>query len=412
MSKSKDPAHGAPPASSAQQPSTAAVTHGGKSNGNGKGNGTGTPTQVRATAMTTPASSASSATHTMSVTDQERMIGMEFIRATEAAALSAYKWMGKGDKESADFAACDAIRGMFDTTSISGTVTIGEGIKDDAPGIFKGEKLGTWHAGTVRMAIALDPIDGTTIVSKGLPGSVSVIAAATCESESDDPMKLLADIPSFYMNKISFGPKVKQGPGRIRLDNSVQDNLEIIALKLGKRVQDLTVVILDRPRHERLIHDVRRAGAAIRLISDGDIAAAIAPSLPGSGVDVYMGTGGSPEAVLAAAGIKCLGGEILAQMWPRDEAERKALKEQGVTDADLARVHACDDLARGNRILFAATGISDSTLLRGIRYEDTSAVTTSILMRAKYQTIRYIRTVHNLDLKTLRLRSDASEHAL
>jgi fructose-1,6-bisphosphatase II len=347
-----------------------------------------------------------------SILDLERVVGMEVIRATEAGALSAYKWMGKGDKESADFAACDAIRGMFDSIAIAGTVTIGEGIKDDAPGIFKGEKLGTWIKGSPHMAVALDPIDGTTIVSKGLPGSISVIAAATCENETDDPMKLLADIPSFYMNKIAFGPKVKQGPGRIRLDNSVQDNLEIIALKLGKRVQDLTVVILDRPRHERMIHDIRRAGAAIRLISDGDIAAAIAPSMPGSGVDVYMGTGGSPEAVLAAAGIKCLGGEILAQMWPRDEKERAELKANGVSDGDLNRVYMCDDLAKGDRILFAATGISDSALLRGIRYEDTAAVTTSILMRAKYQTIRYIRTVHNLDQKTIRLRSDAQEHAL
>jgi len=344
--------------------------------------------------------------------DPERLLGIEFIRGTEAAALSAYKWMGKGDKESGDFAACDAIRGLFDTVNVCGMVTIGEGIKDNAPGIFKGEKLGTWVAGSAKMAIALDPIDGTTIVSKGLPGAISVIAAATCDSENDDPMKLLADIPSFYMNKISFGPKVKQGPGRIRLDNAVQDNLEIIALKLVKRVQDLTVVILDRPRHERMIHDVRRAGAAIRLISDGDIAAAIAPSMPGSGVDVYMGIGGSPEAVLAAAGIKCLGGEIFAQMWPRDDAERKSLKDQGVSDADLNKVFACDDMARGNRILFAATGISDSALLRGIRFEDTAAVTTSILMRAKHQTIRYIRTVHNLDLKTIHLRSDASDHAL
>src|SRR5215213_9527646 len=287
--------------------------------------------------------------------DHERVVGMEFVRATEAGALSAYKWMGKGDKESADFAACDAIRGMFDTVDVSGTVTIGEGIKDDAPGIFKSEKLGLWTKGSLHMAIALDPIDGTTIVSKGLPGAISVIAAATCEDEHEDPMKLLADIPSFYMNKISFGPKVKQGPGRIRLDNSVQDNLEIIALKLGKRVQDLTVVILDRPRHERLIHDTRRAGAAIRLISDGDIAAAIAPSMPGSGVDVYMGTGGSPEAVLAAAGIKCLGGEILAQMWPRDAAERASLLSSGTTEADLAKVYNSDDLAQGKRLLFAAT---------------------------------------------------------
>ncbi|HEV2293919.1 MAG TPA: class II fructose-bisphosphatase [Tepidisphaeraceae bacterium] len=349
---------------------------------------------------------------TASPVDLERLVGLEFVRATEVGALSAYKWMGKGDKESADFAACDAIRGLFDTVSISGVVTIGEGIKDDAPGIFKGERLGTWSPGSVKMAIALDPIDGTTIVSKGLPGAICVMAAATCENDDDDPNTLLADIPSFYMNKISFGPRVKQGPGRIRLDNTVQDNLEIIALKLGKRVQDLTIVILDRPRHERLIHDVRRAGAAIRLISDGDIAAAIAPSLPGSGVDVYMGTGGSPEAVLAAAGIKCLGGEILAQMWPRDNAERAALLASGTTEAELAKVYNCDDLARGNRILFAATGISDSALLRGIRYEDTAAITESILMRAKHQTVRYIKTVHNLDLKTLRLRSDASDHAL
>jgi len=349
---------------------------------------------------------------TVPLIDLERLVGLEFIRATEAAALSAYKWMGKGDKESADFAACDAIRGMFDTVNISGMVTIGEGIKDEAPGIFKGEKLGTWAEGSVKMAIALDPIDGTTIVSKGLPGAISVIAAATCERASDDPMQLLADIPSFYMNKISFGPRVKQGPGRIRLESPVQDNLEIVALKLQKRVQDLTVVVLDRPRHERLIHDIRRAGAAIRLISDGDIAAAIAPSLPGSGVDVYMGTGGSPEAVLAAAGIKCLGGEILAQMWPRDEAEKKALKDAGVSEAELNKVYLSDDLAKGSRILFAATGISDSTLLRGIRYEDTHVVTNSILMRAKYQTTRYIRTEHNLDRKSIRLRSDAAEHAL
>lgn len=368
--------------------------------------------QVNESAATSAVADVAQYTAGTSSIDQERLVGLEFIRATEAAALNAYKWMGKGDKESADFAACDAIRGLFDTVAISGTVTIGEGAKDQAPGIFKGEKLGTWCPGSIRMAIAVDPIDGTTIVSKGLPGAISVIAAATCENPDDDPNKLLADIPSFYMNKISFGPRVKHGPGRIRLDNTVQDNLEIIALKLGKRVQDLTVVVLDRPRHERLIHDIRRAGAAIRLISDGDIAGAIAPSLPGSGVDVYMGTGGSPEAVLAAAGIKCLGGEILAQMWPRDDAERKALKDQGLSDADLSRVYTADDLARGNRILFAATGISDSTLLKGIRYEDTHVITYSILMRAKNQTVRYIKTVHNLDMKMIRLRSDRQEHAL
>jgi len=350
--------------------------------------------------------------HGITKADMERIVGLEFVRATEAAALSAYKWMGKGDKESGDFAACDAIRGLFDTVNISGTVTIGEGIKDDAPGIFKGERLGTWAEGSVRMAIALDPIDGTTLVGKGLPGAISVMAAATCEDDDTDPMTLLADIPSFYMNKISYGPKVKAGPGRIKLESAVEDNLEIIALKLGKRTQDLTVVVLDRPRHDRLIHDVRRAGASIRLISDGDIAAAIAPCLPDSGVDVYMGTGGSPEAVLAAAGIKCLGGEIMAQMWPKDEKERAALKESGVTDAQLAKIYMADDLAKGDRIIFAATGISDSALLRGIRYGETHATTTSILMRAQYRTLRYIRCQHDLDHKTIRLRTDGQEHAL
>jgi len=177
-------------------------------------------------------------------------------------------------------------------------------------------------------------------------------------------------------------------------------------------VQDLTVVILDRPRHERLIHDVRRTGAAIRLISDGDIAAAIAPSLPGSGVDVYMGTGGSPEAVLAAVGIKCLGGEILAQMRPRDDEELQRLKSSGLTDVQLNHIYSCDDLAKGDRLIFAATGVSDSALLQGIRYDGPHAITNSILMRAKFHTVRYIKTCHDLDLKAIRLRSDGAEHAV
>ena len=348
---------------------------------------------------------------TVTLDDLERLVSMDFIRATEAAALSAHKWLGKGDKEAGDYAACDAIRGLFDSVNMRGTVTIGEGIKDNAPGIFKGEKLGTWMDGSIKMAIALDPIDGTTLVGKGLPGAISVIAAATCNGDAD-PMKVLADIPSFYMNKISVGPKVKQGPGRIALDRPVEDNLEIVALKLGKRVHDLVVVILDRPRHQKLIEQVRKTGAAIRLISDGDIAGAIAPALPGSGVDCYLGTGGSPEAVLAAAALKCLGGELLAQMWPRDDAERAELKKNGVTDADLAKVYTADDMAQGDRIIFAATGISDSAMLKGIRFESGHATTTSVLMRAQYRTIRYIMTSHDMDLKTIRLRSSGENMSL
>lgn len=343
---------------------------------------------------------------TISVRDWERLVGMEFMRATEDASLAAFGWMGKGNKEAGDEAASNAIRGHFDNVAISGVVTIGEGIKDDAPGIFKGDKLGNWATGTLKMAIALDPIDGTTLVGKGLPGAISVIAAATCAGDGDDPMSMLADIPSFYMQKLAVGPAVMEGPGQVRLDNPIQDNLEIIALKLKKRVNEVTVVILDRPRHEQMIREVRATGAAIRLISDGDIAAAIAPSLPGSGVDVYMGIGGSPEAVLAAAGIKCLGGEIFARMHPKDAAEHAALQKRGVTEKDLARVWRANDLARGDGIIFAATGISDSSMLRGIRFEGRRAVTESILMRAQYRTIRYVRTIHDLDQKIFHSRDN------
>ncbi len=345
---------------------------------------------------------------TISVRDWERLVGMEFMRATEDASLAAFAWMGKGNKEAGDEAASDAIRGHFDSVSISGVVTIGEGIKDDAPGIFKGDKLGTWQAGTLKMAIALDPIDGTTLVGKGLPGAISVIAGATCAHDGDDPMSMLADIPSFYMHKFAVGPAVMEGPGQVRLENSIQDNLEIVALKLKKRVNEVTVVILDRPRHEQVIREVRAAGAAIRLISDGDIAAAIAPSLPGSGIDVYTGIGGSPEAVLAAAGIKCLGGELFARMHPKDDAERASLAKAGVTEKDLAKIWRANDLARGDGIIFAATGISDSSLLRGIRFEGRRAVTTSMLMRAQYRTIRYVRTIHDLDQKVFHSRGNRS----
>lgn len=328
------------------------------------------------------------------------------MRATEDAALAAYQWLGKGQKEMADQAASEAIRGHMDSVAMHGVVTIGEGIKDDAPGIFKGDTLGTCGDGTLKMAIALDPVDGTTLVAKGLPGAVSVIAAATSNDENVDPMTLLADIPSFYMQKLAVGPKVMEGPGKVQLDNSITDNLEIIALKLGKRVNELTVVILDRPRHNAIIQEVRAAGAAIRMISDGDIAAAIAPSLPGSGVDVYIGIGGSPEAVLAAAAIKCLGGEIYARMHPKDDAERTRPNAEGVTDAQIAKVWRAKDLAQGDGILFAATGISDSSLLRGIRFEGRGAMTHSMLLRAQYRTVRYIRTIHDLDQKVFHSRGN------
>src|SRR6266496_4285610 len=284
--------------------------------------------------------------------DIERVIEFDFVRATEAAALNALRWLGRGDKVAADAAACDAMRGMFDLMNICGEVVIGEGIKDEAPGILKGEQLGTWYPGSPEFHIAIDPIDGTTNISKGAPNSISCIAAASPEK---GVKVALRDVPSFYMSKLAYGP---------------------------------------------------------RMIGDGDIAAAIAPSLPDSDVDLYMGIGGSPEAVLAAAGIKCLGGDMQCKMWPRDEKERKKLIADGY-EKDLDRVYSADDLANGQNIIFCATGISDSALLRGIRaHGGVTAVTHSILMRAKSKTVRFIRARHNLQTKTIRLRSDNREHII
>src|SRR5207247_11267443 len=232
-------------------------------------------------------------------------------RATGGAELNARRWVGRGEKEKADSAACDALRGMFDLMNICGEVVIGEGIKDHAPGIFKGEKLGTWLPGSPQFDIALDPIDGTTNISKGLPNSITCIAAASPEK---GVKVALRDIPSFYMMKLSYGPRViqymqKRGDA-LQLEGPIAETLAIVARALEKRVQDVTVMMLDRPRHKEIVDQIRSAGASLRMIGDGDIAAAMAPSLPDSNIDLYMGIGGSPEAVLAAAGIKCLGGEM------------------------------------------------------------------------------------------------------
>jgi fructose-1,6-bisphosphatase II len=334
-------------------------------------------------------------------TQDEELIGMDLLRACEGAALHVFRWIGKGDKIAADAAATDALRGMLQLMDMCGTCTIGEGIKDEAPGIFIGEKLGTWREGSPVVNIAVDPIDGTTLTSKGLPGALTVIAAAKATGHDQ---RTLAAIPSYYVEKIAVGPRVREGTGSVRLEASVEQNLEIIALKLGKRVRDLVVCLLDRPRHEKLINDVRRTGAAIRLIGDGDVSAAIAPSIPDSNVDVYMGVGGSPEAVLAAAAIRCLGGEILARMWPRDEAERKHLIDAGYGD-QLDRVYTTADMAVGDDIVFVATGITDNSMLRGVQINGHIAITYSVVMRAHSRTVRYVKAFHDLRYKTVRLAS-------
>jgi fructose-1,6-bisphosphatase II len=345
--------------------------------------------------------------------DIERIIELDFVRATEAAALNALPWLGRGEKEKADGAASDAIRGMFDLMNICGEVVIGEGIKDQAPGLFKGEHLGRWLPGSPKFDIALDPIDGTTNISKGMPGSLSVIAAASPE---EDVEHALMDIPSFYMNKLAYGPQVRRYAEKVGIDclsllSPPDETLSIVARALRKRVQDVIVCVLDRPRHQALIQQIRETGASLRMISDGDIGGAIAPSMPNSDIDLYLGIGGSPEAVLAAAAIRSLGGEMQCQMWPRDAAEYGELVAAGQKER-MRAIFFAKDLARGENIIFCATAISDVPGLRGIRRRGEYTETSSILMRTRTNTIREFRTRHNLNVKTIRLRSDNSEHSL
>ncbi len=336
----------------------------------------------------------------------ERVIEFEFGRATENYALQARKWLGRGEKELADAAACDAIYGVFDILDVCGEVVIGEGIKDNAPGIFVGEHLGTWKPGSPKFNIALDPIDGTTNVGKGMPNSISVIAAAEVPAGGSSSM---VNIPSFYSHKIAYGPAMvealaKEGSPCV-LDWSVEELLHFTAKALDKNLGDLVVMTMDRPRHQAIIETVRRSGAGLRMISDGDITAAVAPSLPGSGIDLYIGIGGSPEAVLTAAALKCLGGDMQVRMWFQDEAHRAEIAAQ-VSPAELTRVYRKDDLIIGDSALFCATGITDSTLLPGVKLTGHRAETHSILMRARSGTVRHITAVHHLDKKVVNLRSD------
>jgi len=337
--------------------------------------------------------------------DLERVLEFEFVRATENAALNAIHWLGRGEKEKGDAAACDAIYGVFDILDIRGEVVIGEGIKDNAPGIFVGENLGTWKEDSPRFNIALDPIDGTTNLSKGMPNSISVIAAAQVPEGAPNVMR---NLPSYYSYKIAYGPAVAaalqvQGDPCL-LDMPLPSVLRFAAKALDKEVRDLVVMTLDRPRHADIVQAVRQTGAGLRMISDGDITAAVAPSLPASGVDLYIGAGGSPEAVLAAAALRCLGGDMQIRMWFHEEAHRKAIAAQ-VSHEDLRRVYRVSDLVVGESALFCATGITDNALVPGIKVVGHQAETHSVLMRARSRTVRRIHAVHNLHHKIIPLRS-------
>lgn len=312
----------------------------------------------------------------------DRNLALELVRVTEAAALAAGRWMGRGEKIAADQAAVDAMRKVLNTVEMDGVIVIGEGEKDEAPMLFNGERLG--NGSPQQVDIAVDPIDGTTLTAKGGSGALSVVALAE-RGSMFSPGSLV------YMDKIAVGP---DATGVIDLSAPPQVNLEKIARAKGRDVNDLTVMILERPRHAGLIQAVRQTGARIRLISDGDVSGAISTAVANTGIDVLLGVGGSPEAVIAAAALKCLGGEIQCRLWPRDDRDRQYAQLHGY---DLDRVLTTDDLVRGDNVFFAATGITRGELLDGVQYSGGGARTASVVMRSKSGTIRHIVATHRLD---------------
>lgn len=316
----------------------------------------------------------------------DRNLALNLVRVTEAAALESARYLGRGDKNAADQAAVDGMRKMFDTLNIDGTVVIGEGELDEAPMLYIGEQIGRAKEGCPKLDIAVDPLDGTNSVAKGLSNAISVVAVA--------PKGCLLHAPDMYMMKIAVGPKAK---GSIDINASVEENLMNIAKSLNKDISDLTVTMLDRPRHNDLISSIRKVGARIKLFRDGDVAAAIATCFDHSGVDVLMGIGGAPEGVLAAAALKCMDGELQGKLMPVSDEQRKRCIEMGV---NVERVFTLDDLVKGNEILFAATGISDGELLKGVGYYGNNmARTYSVVMRAETGTIRFIEALHKLEKK-------------
>ncbi|MDD2619211.1 MAG: class II fructose-bisphosphatase [Syntrophomonadaceae bacterium] len=316
----------------------------------------------------------------------ERELALEFARVTEAAALAAARWVGKGDKETADDAAVTAMRVMFDTVSVDGIVVIGEGEMDEAPMLYIGEKVGIGIPPQVD--IAVDPLEGTNLVAKGLNGAIAVLAIA--------PRGTLLHAPDMYMDKIAAGPECK---GRIHLDATVKENLWEVARSLDKLISEVTVVILDRPRHQGIVEEIRRAGARIKLISDGDISPAVAAAYPDSGVDLLIGIGGAPEGVITAAAMKCMGGDFQARLCPEDQNEVNRCHEMGITN--LNKIFTIDELVKSEDVIFAATGITDSFLIKGVRYYKRRAVTQTLVMRSLSGTIRNIEADHHLDRKPM-----------
>jgi fructose-1,6-bisphosphatase II len=315
-------------------------------------------------------------------TTPDRNVALELVRVTEAAALAASHYVGRGDKNAADGAAVDAMRYVLGNISMDGIVVIGEGEKDEAPMLYNGERIGNGQAPFVD--IAVDPIDGTTLAANGRPGALSVIALSERGTMFDPG-------PCVYMEKLAVGPL---GRNVVSLELSITDNLRELARALHKPVTELSVVILDRPRHDEIVAEVREAGARVLAIQDGDVAGAIATAWPTSGADILFGIGGTPEGVIAAAALKGLGGSIQGRLWPRDAAERDAAIAAGYR---LDRVLTQDDLVAGDNAFFSTTGITDGELLRGVRFHDFGATTHSLVVRSRSGTVRTVETIHRHD---------------
>ncbi|MBO5635934.1 MAG: class II fructose-bisphosphatase [Acidaminococcaceae bacterium] len=311
----------------------------------------------------------------------KRELSLEFIRVTEMAAIAAARSVGRGDKNYTDGLAVDAMRKMFDTVNISGTVVIGEGELDEAPMLYIGEKVG---AGGDEVDIAVDPVEGTNLVAKGQPGSIAVIAIA--------PKGCLLHAPDMYMEKIAVGPRAK---GCIDINAPVEENLRRVAKALQRDIDDITVVVLDRARHENLIRQIRNTGARIELISDGDVNPIVHAGIEGTGVHMYIGKGGAPEGVLGAAALKCLGGDMQARLCPESEEQVRRCYQMGIRD--INQVLTIDDMVKGDDCMFTATAITDSSLLKGIRFFGGGVRTHSISMRYKTGTVRFVDAVHKLE---------------
>ena len=319
--------------------------------------------------------------------DPDRNLALELVRATEAAAMAAARHLGRGDKELVDQAAVDAMRPVLGSITMNGTVVIGEGEKDNAPMLYNGEQVG--NGSDPQVDIAVDPVDGTTLTANSLPNAIAVVALAERGTMFDPG-------PCVYMEKLAVGG---DAAAAVDFQAPVEDNLRRVAAAKGMEVADLTVCILDRPRHEEeLVRRVRGTGARIKFLLDGDVAGAIMAARPGTGVDVLVGIGGTPEGVIAACALKCLGGAMFGRLWPRDEAERRAALDAGY---DLRRVLTIDDLVRGENVFFAATGVTDGELLRGVRFERHEVLTQSLSMRSRSGAVRLIDGRHQLGRSNL-----------